>query len=98
MRTEKFSVTGMTCAACEANVTRSVKKLNGVSEVTVSLLANQMRVRFDENTVDTAEILRAVADAGMALRCLGKARSSRKAASAANGSAGKRRRCKTNGA
>ena len=64
MRTEKFSVTGMTCAACEANVTRSVKKLNGVSEVTVSLLANQMRVRFDENTVGTAEILRAVTDAG----------------------------------
>ena len=74
MRTEKFSVTGMTCAACEANVTRSVKKLNGVSEVTVSLLANQMRVRFDENTVDTAEILRAVADAGYGAALLGQSK------------------------
>ncbi len=74
MRTEKFSVTGMTCAACEANVTRNVKKLNGVSEVTVSLLANQMRVRFDENTVDTAEILRAVADAGYGAALLGQSK------------------------
>ena len=74
MRTEKFSVTGMTCAACEANVTRSVKKLNGVSEVTVSLLANQMRVRFDENTVGTAEILRAVADAGYGAALLGQSK------------------------
>lgn len=64
----------MTCAACEANVTRSVKKLNGVSEVTVSLLANQMRVRFDENTVDTAEILRAVADAGYGAALLGQSK------------------------
>ena len=67
-------MTGMTCAACEANVTRSVKKLNGVSEVTVSLLANQMRVRFDENTVDTAEILRAVADAGYGAALLGQSK------------------------
>lgn len=74
MRTEKFSVTGMTCAACEANVTRSVKKLNGVSEVTVSLLANQMRVRFDENTVGTAEILRAVTDAGYGAALLGQSK------------------------
>jgi len=74
MRTEKFSVTGMTCAACEANVTRSVKKLNGVSEVTVSLLANHMRVRFDENTVGTAEILRAVTDAGYGAALLGQSK------------------------
>ena len=54
MKTEKFNVTGMTCAACEANVTRSVKKLEGVSEVAVSLLANQMRVTYDENALGEA--------------------------------------------
>lgn len=64
MKTEKFSVNGMTCAACEANVTRSVKKLKGVSDVSVSLLANQMHVTFDENAIGTAEIIRAVVDAG----------------------------------
>ena len=64
MKTEKFSVNGMTCAACEANVTRSVKKLKGVSDVSVSLLANQMHVTFDENAIGAAEIIRAVVDAG----------------------------------
>ena len=44
MKTEKYNVTGMTCAACQANVTRCVSKLDGVSDVNVSLLANQMTV------------------------------------------------------
>ena len=30
MKTEKYNVTGMTCAACQANVTRCVSKLDGV--------------------------------------------------------------------
>ena len=42
MQTQKFNITGMTCAACQANVTRCVSKLEGVEEVNVSLLANQM--------------------------------------------------------
>ena len=29
MKTEKYNVTGMTCAACQANVTRCVQKLDG---------------------------------------------------------------------
>ena len=48
MKTEKYNVTGMTCAACQANVTRCVSKLEGVEEVNVSLLANQMTVSYDE--------------------------------------------------
>lgn len=48
MKTEKYTVTGMTCAACQANVTRCVQKLEGVEDVNVSLLANQMTVTYDE--------------------------------------------------
>ena len=48
MKTEKYNVTGMTCAACQANVTRCVSKLEGVEDVNVSLLANQMTVSYDE--------------------------------------------------
>ena len=47
MKTDKFTVTGMTCAACQANVTRAVKKLDGVSDVDVSLLAGRMTVKYD---------------------------------------------------
>lgn len=47
MHTEKFDVTGMTCAACSAHVEKTVSAVPGVSEVTVSLLTNSMQVSFD---------------------------------------------------
>ena len=64
MKTEKYQVTGMTCAACQANVTRCVQKLEGVEEVNVSLLANQMTVSYDENEVDEQAIVQAVEGIG----------------------------------
>lgn len=56
---EKFDVTGMTCAACQANVERAVSKIDGVSSVDVSLLSNSMVVEFDEK-VDPSMICSAV--------------------------------------
>ncbi len=64
MKTEKYNVTGMTCAACQANVTRCVQKLEGVQEVNVSLLANQMTVVYDEGKLDSANIEHAVREIG----------------------------------
>lgn len=64
MKTEKYQVTGMTCAACQANVTRCVQKLEGVEEVNVSLLANQMTVSYDENEVEQQTIVQAVEGIG----------------------------------
>ena len=42
MKTEKYNVTGMTCAAFHANVTRCVSKLEGVAEANGSLPATRM--------------------------------------------------------
>ncbi len=64
MKTEKYNVTGMTCAACQANVTRCVSKLDGVEEVNVSLLANQMTVSYDETKTGAAQIEEAVREIG----------------------------------
>lgn len=64
MKTEKYNVTGMTCAACQANVTRCVSKLEGVDDVNVSLLANQMTVSYDENQLDPKTIIQAVEKIG----------------------------------
>ena len=47
MHTEKFNVTGMTCAACSAHVEKAVAAVEGVSEVTVSLLTNSMSVQYE---------------------------------------------------
>ena len=44
---QKFSVSGMTCAACSAHVERAVHGVEGVDEVSVSLLTNSMVVSYD---------------------------------------------------
>lgn len=60
---KKFDVTGMTCAACSAHVERAVRGVEGVKEVTVSLLTNSMTVDFSSPA--TAEkICAAVSAAG----------------------------------
>ena len=64
MKTDQYNVTGMTCAACQANVTRCVSKLEGVEEVNVSLLANQMTVSYDESKVGEEDIIQAVEKIG----------------------------------
>ena len=61
---KKFEVTGMTCAACQANVDKVVRKLDGVTDVDVSLLANSMKVDFDEKKVSSQKICEAVKEIG----------------------------------
>lgn len=61
---EKYEVTGMTCAACSAAVERSVKKVPGVESAKVNLLTNSMIVKYDEKQASSAEIIKAVTDAG----------------------------------
>ena len=58
---DKFSVTGMSCAACSAHVEKAVAKLPGVTSVTVSLLTNSMNV---EGTAAPSDIIQAVIQAG----------------------------------
>ena len=58
---EQYNVTGMSCAACVARVEKAVGKVPGVTACSVSLLTNSMGV---EGTASTAEILRAVQEAG----------------------------------
>ena len=64
IKTEKFDITGMTCASCQANVTRCVQKQPGVREVNVSLLANQMTVTYDEAASGEGDLIRAVENIG----------------------------------
>jgi len=61
---QKYDITGMTCAACQAHVTKSVEKVEGVRDVNVNLLQNSMTVDYDENGTDDAAIIRAVETGG----------------------------------
>ncbi len=60
MKEEKFDVLGMTCSSCSSHVEKAVKKLNGINEVNVNLLSNSMTVKYNEETLNTNEIIQAV--------------------------------------
>lgn len=61
MQKEKFTVTGMTCAACSAHVEKAVKQVPGVCSVNVNLLGGSMVVEHDG---DSQPIIDAVVKAG----------------------------------
>jgi len=48
MQTELLKVTGMTCDGCIRNVTKALKAVNGVGDVTVSLSTGDATVQYDE--------------------------------------------------
>ena len=60
-KTEKYLVTGMSCAACQAHVEKAVSGVDGVESCSVSLLTNSMSVT---GTADPEKIIKAVEDAG----------------------------------
>jgi len=60
----KFSVSGMSCAACSAAVERAVKKVSGVTFCAVNLLTNTMQTEGGS----TEEIIAAVSRAGYAAK------------------------------
>ena len=58
---DKYSVSGMHCAACSARVEKAVSKVDGVTVCSVNLLTNSMGV---EGTATPESIMKAVKDAG----------------------------------
>ncbi|MBQ8246652.1 MAG: heavy metal translocating P-type ATPase [Lachnospiraceae bacterium] len=58
---QKYTVTGMSCAACSARVEKAVSAVEGVTSCSVSLLTNSMGV---EGSASEADIIKAVTDAG----------------------------------
>ncbi len=58
---DKYSVSGMHCAACSARVEKAVSKVDGVTVCSVNLLTNSMGV---EGTASPESIIKAVKDAG----------------------------------
>lgn len=64
MKKEKFDVTGMTCSACSLAVEKNVKKLDGVEDINVNLLNNNMNIKYDDSKLSEEDIIKAVEDAG----------------------------------
>ena len=61
---EKFSVTGMSCAACSAGIERTLRKMEGVLKAEVSLMGESMVVEYDERVISRENIIKTVVDLG----------------------------------
>lgn len=64
MKKVKFDVQGMTCSSCSSHVEKAVKKLEGIQNVNVNLLSNNMDVEYDETICNNEKIINSVIDAG----------------------------------
>ena len=68
MKKVKIIINGMHCASCASNVERSLKKIQGVKEVNVSVIGKKAFVEIDEKT-SQEDLKKAVAkEANIALK------------------------------
>ena len=64
MITEKYSITGMTCAACSSAVERVTRKMDGVEESNVNLTTGILLITYEESKLTSADIIAKVDRAG----------------------------------
>jgi copper ion binding protein len=50
-------ITGMTCANCAMSIERRVKKLHGVTEVSVNFASEQAAIRFDSGVLTIKDLV-----------------------------------------
>ena len=63
MKKLKLHIEGMHCASCGSNIEKSLKKVPGVKEVTVSLMLKKGTVEIEDN-VSEEDLKKAVIRAG----------------------------------
>lgn len=64
MITQKYNITGMTCAACSSAVERVTRKMDGVAESNVNLTTALLTITYDETKLTPEDIIRKVDRAG----------------------------------
>ena len=62
--TLELDISGMTCAACQANVQRALKRQPGVVDASVNLMTAQAQVVFDPSLIQPSQLVRAVETVG----------------------------------
>lgn len=64
MITQKYDITGMTCAACSSAVERVTRKMDGVEESNVNLTTALLTITYDESKLTSDDIIRKIDRAG----------------------------------
>ena len=62
--TERFSVHGMSCAACVGKVEKSLMSMSGMHTVSVSLLTESAVVEFAKSAIDVKTVLKKIESLG----------------------------------
>ena len=62
--TTRIPVTGMTCAACQSRVQRTLQQQPGVSDATVNLMMGSATITYDPSTVAPDALVAAIRDTG----------------------------------
>jgi Cu+-exporting ATPase len=60
---KKITIEGMHCASCSSNIERSLKKIPGIKEVSISLITKKAIIETEEK-VSNEDIKKAVTRAG----------------------------------
>ena len=60
----EFTVKGMRCAGCSANLQRKISELSGVKNCTVNIATNTMSLECDTDKLPVKDIISAVKKAG----------------------------------
>jgi Cu+-exporting ATPase len=64
MKQIQLDIEGMTCASCSSRVEGALCGLPGVNDAPVNLATERASISYDENQLDTGQLLRAVRDVG----------------------------------
>jgi len=59
-----LKIMGMECAACAAKVERTIKKLDGVTDVSINLAVEKATVHFEPDRVGIDQIIKTIVDLG----------------------------------
>ena len=68
MKKEVYKIEGMTCAACSSAVERVTRKLEGVQESSVNLVAGKLTIIYDEALCGPPQIIAKVEKAGFGIK------------------------------
>ena len=78
MKTENYRVSGMSCAACSANVEKLCRSLDGTSECNVNLTTERLTITYDETVLTKEKLFESVKSIGYGLHELSEVRKEEK--------------------
>ncbi|WP_309090729.1 heavy metal translocating P-type ATPase [Domibacillus sp.] len=64
LKKDKFSITGMTCAACATRIEKGLNKLDGIRNANVNLALERATVQYNPSVLSPADIIKKVDSLG----------------------------------